>query len=530
MMCRTGRSRAGAFPWSLVLWPFVGLACAAPPPADDRLAELAAPGPVRGPVVAGRFYAAEPDRLRAEVERYLGGAKKVSGRGELLAVISPHAGYVFSGPVAGWAFKQLEGEKFEAAVVIGGHASRPHAAVFASGAYRTPLGDVPVDEEFAAALLRGGKPFKEDPRLHESGDHALEVQLPFLQVASPRTRIVPVYFNMADPELAARVGRGIAGVIRSSQKRTVIVCSTDLSHYPDAETAEQADKEILAAICTLDPRKILDTDRELLAEYRAKNLDCTACGLGAVLATVEAAKELGATDARVLRYEHSGNRVRKDRSRVVGYGAVAFYGKGAGAEVSMTGEERMLSDEERKTLLALARRSVELALDRAPLPKPEELTPALERPAAVFVTLRKRGGLRGCIGTFERTDPLWKVVAEFARSSAFRDSRFPPVKREELEGLTFEISVLSPLRKLEDPLSIRLGVDGVWIVGSRGERGTFLPQVATETGWSKEEFLSSCCSHKAGLPAEAWRDPGRATVHAYTAEVFSEEEAPEGRR
>jgi AmmeMemoRadiSam system protein A len=182
----------------------------------------------------------------------------------------------------------------------------------------------------------------------------------------------------------------------------------------------------------------------------------------------------------------------------------------------------MLSDEERAVLLALARRSVETALEGRPTPEPEKVTPAIATPAAAFVTIHKGTRLRGCIGTFDRSKRLWEVVVAFARQAAFHDSRFPPVRREELPHLQFEISVLSPLRKLDDPLDLRLGIDGVWIIGARGERGTYLPQVATETGWSKEEFLSNCARSKAGMAPDAWRDPKRATVHAYTAEVFSE--------
>jgi AmmeMemoRadiSam system protein A len=231
----------------------------------------------------------------------------------------------------------------------------------------------------------------------------------------------------------------------------------------------------------------------------------------------------------VLRYQHSGDRPQGRRNRVVGYGAVAIYGgapmkDGDEAARPAADDERMLTDEQRLQLLKLARVSVEMALAGKPLPQLADIPDALKQNAAAFVTLHKRGRLRGCIGTFDRSKPLWEVVAQFARHAAFRDSRFPAVTAAELADLEFEISVLSPLRKLEDPLDLRLGVDGVWIVGSRGERGTFLPQVATDTGWSKEKFLSNCASHKAGLPADAWRDPERATVYAYTAEVFSEGE------
>jgi len=516
------------------------------PEAEER---PPAQGPVREPVVAGLFYPAEPSVLRAKVADYVASARKTSLPGRLLAVISPHAGYDYSAPVAGWAFRQLEGGEFDTVFLIGGHASDlPFAAVYSGGAYRTPLGDAPVDADAARALLGSADAVRDDPRPHLAEDHALEVQVPFIQVVLPRARLVPVYYNRPDPALAARVGAALAEA--AAPRRAVIVCSTDLSHYPDAETAEEADRAILQAICSLDARRIVAEDRRLREERASAGLSCTACGLGAVLATVEASRLMGATGAVLLKYENSGGRPRGDRRRVVGYGAVAIYAEGGvrprsrdassgrsedleGKPMTGAGEgsldaaprpaqERMLSDEERAELLALARRSVEAAFRGEPIPKPEKLTPALETKTGAFVTLHKRGRLRGCIGTFERSAPLWRVVAEYARHSAFDDNRFAPVEEKELPEIEFEISVLSPMRKLDNPLDLRLGVDGVWVVGSRGERGTFLPQVATETGWTKEEFLSNCCSHKAGLPPEAWRDPSRATVYAYTAEVFSE--------
>ena len=150
-----------------------------------------------------------------------------------------------------------------------------------------------------------------------------------------------------------------------------------------------------------------------------------------------------------------------------------------------------------------------------------DLTPSLRTKTGAFVTLTKGGRLRGCIGTFSRDTELWQVVVEYARVAAFKDGRFRPLAREELSQIEFEISVLSPLRKLKNPLDIRLGVDGVWIKGAGGATGTYLPQVGKRFK-TKEQFLSDCTKNKARLPADAWRDPKKATVYAYTAEVFSE--------
>jgi len=490
-------------------------------------------GPVREPMVAGRFYADSPAELRRQVAGYVAAARKENLPGRVIAIIAPHAGYSFSGPTAGRAYRHLEGEAIDTAIVVGSHMPLRYAAVYASGGYRTPLGVAAVDRDLAGALVAANDSLTDAPAAHSAGDNALEVQIPFVQVALPGARIVPVSFNVEDPSsqadrgLARRVGEGIAGAMRG--RNAVIVCSTDLSHYPDAATAEASDRAILDAICSLDADRIASTNVELLEKYRGHNLSCTACGLGAVLATVEAARLLGATGARLVGYTHSDDTGRG----VVGYGAVVIYGppdsrRAAAAAEATTPSGRMLSDDERKELLHLARTSVELYFDGRPAPRPAKLTEALSMKSGAFVTLTERGELRGCIGTFDRSMPLWRVVADRARSAAFADTRFRPVGREELDDIRFEISVLSPYRKLDDPLSIRLGVDGILVEGRGGRGGTFLPQVATETGWSKEEFLSNCCAHKAGLAPGAWRDPEQVAVYAYTAEVFSEADPADG--
>jgi AmmeMemoRadiSam system protein B/AmmeMemoRadiSam system protein A len=514
------------------------------PEAEGPLVERAAEtpralplvnGPLRPPAVAGAFYPASADVLRRDVAAYVAAAEKVALPGDVIAVITPHAGYAYCGPVAGAAFAQIEGLQPDVVVVIGGHSSQlPYGAVYSRGGFHTPLGDLPVDVACARDMLAASEALVADDTPHVEGgfafkwpDHALECIVPFLQVVVPHAPFVPVYFNRTEVQLAGDVGRGIAAGV--GRRRALVVCSTDLSHYPDAQTARQADHEMLDAIVTLDIDTILTEDRRLRTRYAARGLDCTVCGLGGVLATVVAARELGATGATLVRYQHSGDIPEGRPDRVVGYGAVVIYGKPAAAASERGGtqamahvDERMLNDEERVALIALARRSVETGLERQDVPAPQPLTDAMQTPCAAFVTLHKHGRLRGCIGTFDRSQPLWRVVAEFARTAAFGDRRFDPVTRDELPTLTFEISVLSPLRKLDDPLSLRLGTDGVWIVGVNGRTGTYLPQVATQTGWSKEQFLSSCAGDKARLAPDAWKDPNRATVYAYTAEVFGE--------
>jgi AmmeMemoRadiSam system protein A len=180
-----------------------------------------------------------------------------------------------------------------------------------------------------------------------------------------------------------------------------------------------------------------------------------------------------------------------------------------------------MNDSQKQTLLKVARDNVEAAVNRRPAQKPHSDDPELNKPCGCFVTLKNGEDLRGCIGQFIADRPLIELVAEMAKASATGDPRFfaDPITAGELPQLDIEISVLSPLKKTDDPLSLRLGIDGIYI--KRGfASGCFLPQVATETGWSKEEFLSYCCSHKAGLPSDAWKDK-KTDVFLFTAEIFS---------
>ena len=184
-----------------------------------------------------------------------------------------------------------------------------------------------------------------------------------------------------------------------------------------------------------------------------------------------------------------------------------------------------ISEEGRRRLLAVARQSVAAAVARQPRPQLEVAEPELQAQQGAFVTLKNAGRLRGCIGRFTADVPLWQVVAQMAESAATQDFRFlaDPIAPDEVPHLTIEISVLSPMTRLDDPMDVELGVHGIYIRGPGDRAGTYLPQVATEHHMTREEFLSSCCAHKAGLSPDAWRT-GEAEVLVYTAEVFSEEE------
>jgi AmmeMemoRadiSam system protein A len=247
-----------------------------------------------------------------------------------------------------------------------------------------------------------------------------------------------------------------------------------------------------------------------------------ACGGGPVAVAMLAAKRLGAIQPKILRYANSGD-VTGDRGSVVGYAAAVFYtgdspeeieGRRRLREGSVTG----ITEGDKQTLLDLARKTIEAMLESAAVSEPADLPERLKKKRGAFVTLKKHGRLRGCIGYIEARKPLYKTIEEMASAAAFNDPRFPPLKKEEWKDITIEISVLSPLKEIRDFKEIEVGRHGLYIVrGGRG--GLLLPQVATEYDWDSMTFLKETC-HKAGLPSDAWKEEDTRTF-IFSADIFS---------
>ncbi|MDO8945336.1 MAG: AmmeMemoRadiSam system protein A, partial [Desulfobacterales bacterium] len=276
----------------------------------------------------------------------------------------------------------------------------------------------------------------------------------------------------------------------------------------------------LAAVASLDPTALRDTIQTQMAR-RIRGLDTCACGEAPIMAAMEAAKALGATGGKIVSYAHSGDIPIGDRERVVGYGAVVFT---AGPEKSKAAAEspaaagQTLSATDKKALLAFARETISRYLTAQMVPLPRGFSPAALEPRGVFVTLKKRGNLRGCIGRMTPDRPLAALVGAMALQAAFEDPRFSPVTMKELPDLEIEISVLTPMQPVSGPGAIVVGRDGVLL--QKGKRSAvFLPQVAPEQGWGRDEMLDHLAM-KAGLPAGAWREG--AQFSTFQALVFGE--------
>jgi hypothetical protein len=420
----------------------------------------------------------------------------------------PHAGYAFSGQVAAAGFRQLENGLYDVAVILASDHQAPLSApisVWVEGAFETPLGVVPVDAELARALVEADPLVIDDPAAH-AGEHPIEIELPFLQRVCPTCAIVPVLMGDASDETVEALAGALLDVLPG--RRAVVVASSDLSHYPTYEDALTSDAAVLGAIETFDP----DLVRQTIAEQMARGvpgLETCACGEGPILVTMRVARGLGANMAGILSYANSGSAEEGDREQVVGYGAVTFWRY----------DPPELSEEQREELLALARATLEAHLEDHPIPAYEADDPALTRLSAVFVTLKKDGELRGCIGHLRPDLPLHHAVKYSAVAAATEDPRFPPVTAEEMDAITIEVSILSPFRRLVDVARIEVGVHGLLLLKER-QQGLLLPQVPVEQGWDRDEFLENLCA-KAGLPGDCWQED--ATIFSFTAVVFGEE-------
>jgi AmmeMemoRadiSam system protein B/AmmeMemoRadiSam system protein A len=480
----------------------------------------AAPG-VRPPAFAGQFYPSDPAVLRAALEGFMRDALPARPL-RPVAVVVPHAGYIYSGQIAADAYRQAASVPVDTVVILGtNHTSGTfrRVSVYDGEGYRTPLGVARVDRDLAAALVKeGGGIF--DGSMH-AREHSVEVQVPFVQHVFPGAAIVPVVVGAPDPESCRRFGRAIAAL--AAGRRVLIVASSDLSHYPEQRVAADVDRRTLEAIAGMKVDALADMEARA-ASSGARGVSTCACGEGPIRVAIEAARALGALRGTVVSYANSGDSAVGDPQRVVGYGAVAFSGGEAGADLRAiqpvaADSAGALDAADKKVLLRLVRETITRFLRTETVPLPRGGSARLLRESGAFVTLKSHGQLRGCIGRIEPAGPLIQLVGTLALDSAFRDSRFKPVGAGELKDIDIEVSVLTPLASVPGPDAIRPGRDGVVLrVGDRS--AVFLPQVATEQGWSRTELLDNL-AQKAGLAPGAWRDR-RAALLTFRADVFDE--------
>ena len=467
---------------------------------------------VRQAAVAGAFYPADPKELAAMVDGFVAQATVPAPKGEIVALVAPHAGYPFSGSVAGHSYALLKGRPTHRVVVIAPSHFEAFSftSVYDGDAYVTPLGRVPVDKEFARKLASLSPEIKLSSLGHvptpAGAEHALEVQLPFLQRVLGDFQLVPIIMGEQSYPASRALGIALAQLIRGTD--TLIVASSDLSHYHTYDKAVSLDGKTLSAISEWDYLTLSDNFQNRIWE---------ACGGAPIVAAMIAAERLGATRAQVIKYANSGD-VTGERSRVVGYSADVFIKEDAGHREAP--QKFLLSSSEKRQLLEIARKSVESAVkNEKDYELPANLPASLMQDRGAFVTLTENGELRGCIGYTVAMQPLAETVRDVAAFAALRDTRFHPVTADELPLLKYEVSVLSPLRRVSDLNQIKIGEHGLMIVKGR-TRGLLLPQVAPEQHWDRDTLLDET-ARKAGLPAKAWRDKDT-DLFLFTAVVFGE--------
>ena len=467
---------------------------------------------IRPAVVSGQFYPANAPELRQLVEGFFQQAEDKKRLPHVIGLVAPHAGLIYSGQTAAYAYHQVKGGQYDAVVILApSHREYINGvAIWAKGAYQTPLGLVPVNEEIAAAIMAAESDIRHQPAVHQQ-EHSLEVQLPFLQVAFSNLKIVPLVVQDYSLENCKKIASAI--VAGCQHKKVLLVASSDLYHGENYTKCLQMDKNTLANMAAFDPETLHKT---------FSNGESMACGAGPVIIMQLAARELGANKVKILSRTNSNDVVHERGGYVVGYAALAVYEDMVDDESERNVEGRMgLSLAEKRQLLDLASRTIAHAVRGEEIPDFQIVAPILNENRGAFVTIHKKGNLRGCIGYIVAYKPLYQTIIEMAQAAALRDTRFSPVRPEELSDLELEISVLTPLRQIDDVAEIEVGRHGIII--ERGySTGLLLPQVATDYGWDRETFLAQTC-RKAGLPPDAWSQKGT-RIKIFSADVFSEKE------
>ncbi len=461
----------------------------------------------RQPVAAGRFYSAGRETLTKDISTLFSGCKKTSGNLKIRAIICPHAGYVYSGKIAASAISTTsENSDFSNIFIIGSShiMAFDGASVYHTGDFITPLGRAEVNRQIADKLRKENKVFNFPVNAHNQ-EHSLEVQIPLIQYYyKTRPKIVPIIIGTDNINTLKSIAEALRPWFTPDN---LFIISSDFSHYPSYQDANTIDNLTAGGILSGDPQVFLTT----LKKNSSKNiagLKTSMCGYTSGLVLMYLADKNKDLTFKKIDYCKSGDSPYGDKDGVVGYHAIALVEKNTQKEAgTKTEEDFAFSEEETDKLFNIARNSIKTMLtEHSRLITDEKTIPeALKQPLGAFVTLKINGELRGCIGRFISSDPLYEVVKASAVSSAFEDPRFNPLTLQEYEKADLEITVLGPMKKIKSIDEIILGKHGIYIKKDF-RSGTMLPQVATEYGWTVEEFLGYTSRDKAGIGWDGWKD------------------------
>jgi AmmeMemoRadiSam system protein B/AmmeMemoRadiSam system protein A len=461
----------------------------------------------RQPVAAGRFYSADKETLTKDISQLFETCKKSTGNWDVRAIIAPHAGYVYSGKIAAAAYSAVPRNSVYKNIFIIGSSHImlfDGASVYNSGDYITPMGKVAVNREIANKLITENKVFNFPTNAHLQ-EHSIEVQLPFIQYYfENKPLIVPIIIGTDNETKVKEIAEALKPWFTSEN---LFIISSDFSHYPTYKDAIETDKSTALGIASGNPRSFLTTLKKNAAR-QIPGLVTSMCGWTSGLTLLYLEEGNNQLETKLIDYCNSGDSSYGGKDQVVGYHAIALIEKKQKTESkSEAKNEFSFTDEEKNQLFTIARNSIQsmlfdnkrIVIDGKTIPE------KLKMQMGAFVTLKIDGALRGCIGRFISSDPLYEVVQASALSSAFEDPRFSPLTKEEFKKTDIEITVLGPLRKINNINEIILGKHGIYIKKDF-RSGTMLPQVATENGWTVEEFLGYTSRDKAGLGWDGWKD------------------------
>ena len=455
-------------------------------------------GSVVEPVVAGMFYPANKDQLKKVVEKYINEATSADIKGHILGLAVPHAGYQYSGMVAGSGFRLVKGKPYKTVVVLAPshRVSFEGIALTTKDFYETPLGKIPIAKDLSQKLI-SKYDWAHDNMRPFMVEHSLEVELPFLQVALKDFNLLPIIMGTDGINNLEKIAKALNELKPGDD--VLFVASTDLSHYYSYDVAKAKDRKTIKMIEEMNALKLAKDVKEGKAEM---------CGSAPVCTLVALAKMRGA-EAKLIKYANSGD-TAGDKSRVVGYAAIAFVTAGGD-------KSEKYSSAQKTALLKIARAAIKAEVLGKKQPSIKVDDPLLQENGAAFVTITEKGRLRGCIGHIFAFEPLVSSIRNNAIAAVSRDPRFPPVSPKELKDIHIEISVLTPPEPLPNPLDVKVGTDGL-IIKKGFHRGVLLPQVPVELGWTKKQYLDGIC-RKAGLPPGAWKD---AKLEKFQAIIFHE--------
>ncbi len=474
----------------------------------------------RKPYAAGRFYSANKDTLKNDLAKMFAECKKTSEALVVRAIIAPHAGYIYSGKIAASAFSATPKNCAYKNIFIIGSSHRmafDGASIYSQGDYVTPLGKATVNREIANELRKKSKVFNFPGDAHIE-EHSIEVQVPFIQFYYDKTPpIIPIIIGTNNTTTIKVIAEALRPWFTPDN---LFVISSDFSHYPPYNDAVVNDKLTADGILSGDPAEFLAVLKKN-ASKDTPGLVTSMCGWTSGLTLLYLSEGNKALEYRKIDYCNSGDSPYGEKSQCVGYNAIVLVEKKQDAKPAQKSPgDVSFTEEEKKELFTIARNSIRSRLfnEKNTTIDEKKIPEALKQQFGAFVTLKINGVLRGCIGRFVSSDPLYEVVKASAFSSAFEDPRFGPLTKEEYNKVDFEITVLGQIKKINNINEIVLGKHGIYIKKD-SHTGTMLPQVPIEYGWTLEEFLGYTSRDKVGIGWDGWKS---AEISIYEGLVLEE--------